>query len=215
MKETKILICDDHPVFRLGLKTLFEAKGALVEEAADGFDGVKNAVRHKPDMVVMDYMIPGMNGLETINAIRDKMADNPLKTRYILLTSIHEQNLVEKCRDMNLDGYLSKNQSLKKLYTALTRILRGEQLFIEPRPHVREMADTQNPFHVLTKRELEVVTELVAGKTQKIIADNLCISVRTVEKHRENISRKLGIMSLPELTKKAFIWGLIKNNSID
>ncbi len=209
MKETNILICDDHPVLRLGLRTLFEAQGARVEEAEDGFDAVKKVVHHKPDMVVMDYMIPGMNGLEAISAIRDKLADNPLKTRYILLTNIYEQNLVKQCRAMNLDGYLSKNQSLDKLFRALTRILQGEQVFIEPKPHVREMADTQNPFHVLTKRELEVVTELVAGKTQRKIADDLCISVRTVEKHRENISRKLGIMSLPELTKKAFIWGLI------
>ncbi len=214
MKKTKILFCDDHPVFRLGLKSLFEAKGAFAKDAENGRDAVKKAVLHEPDLVVMDYMIPGMNGLDAIGAIRDRMANKGLNISYVLLTNIYDQNLVKKCRELNLNGYLSKSESLENICTALTRIQAGEQLFIEPRPHVKEMADTKNPFHALTKREFEVVTELVAGKTMGKIADGLCISVRTVGKHRENISRKLGIMSLPELTKKAFIWGLIKDNCV-
>ncbi len=73
---------------------------------------------------------------------------------------------------------------------------------------MNEENDSKNPFYILTQREIEVVHELTTGKTQQKISEKLGISVRTVEKHRENIKQKLGKMSLAELTKKAFIWGL-------
>lgn len=210
MNETKILICDDHPVFRYGLKTLLEKKDFQIIEAADAADAIKKTVEINPDLIIMDYIIPQLNGMQTIDAIRRK----GFYKKIILLSNVYEQELVKKCREIDLDGYICKSESLEEISIAITQVLEGHKIFIEPKSKETGLADSGNPFYILTEREIEVVCELITGKTQKEIADSLGISVRTIEKHRENISNKLGKISLPELTKKAFAWGLIQDNGL-
>ncbi len=208
MTGIKILICDDHPIFRYGLKTLLEKDGFLVFEASDGTEAVNITVQCHPDLIIMDYILPQMTGLKVIESIQK----TGLQQKAILLSSVYDEELIEQSRQLKIDAYISKNNSLENIYLSITRVLAGKRLVNEPFINVNEENNSKNPFNILTQREIEVVYELTTGKTQHIISEKLGVSVRTIEKHRENITQKLGKMSLVELTKKAFIWGLIPDN---
>jgi DNA-binding NarL/FixJ family response regulator len=205
MNNKQILICDDHPIFRYGLRIFLEKNEFIVFEAATTEEAIARAVKIIPHLIIMDYILPSINGIKAIEIIRRKL-DKP---KILLLSNVHEKELSEKCREMDIDGYCTKNESLETINSVIFRILAGEKVFIEPSEYNKGAFPPGNPFEVLTQREIEIVRMLVTGETQKVIASKLNISLRTMEKHRSNITAKLGKMSLSTLTRKAFAWGLV------
>lgn len=201
-----ILICDDHPIFRLGLKALLEKNQWTVFEASSTEEILPILRDTTPDAIVMDFILQNENGIEIIDNIRSAGVNCPT----LLLTNSTDRKILEKCREKNIEGFCSKRESLENISILVDRIASGETVHIEPyREPSTGVKDKTNPFVVLSNREVEVVRKLVSGETQNQIAHEMEISVRTLEKHRQNINDKLGKKTLSDLTRLAYVWGLV------
>jgi DNA-binding NarL/FixJ family response regulator len=203
-----LLICDDHSVFRLGLKTLLEPEGFHVLEAGDHYSALEMAYNQRPGCIIMDYLIPGKDGLTTLEKIRSSYG-----CRSVLLTNVIEQGIIEKCEEAGIEGYISKQEDLETIRGVILRVIKGERVYVKPTViEGKGPPSRTNPFEELTVRERELVRELARGGSQREIADRMGISLRTLEKHRSNINEKIGKMSAGELVRSAFIWGLIEED---
>ncbi|MCE9598049.1 MAG: response regulator transcription factor [Spirochaetia bacterium] len=207
--KTKVLLCDDHAVFRLGLRVLLErAESFIVEEAERADRAAEIATEFKPDLVVVDYLLPDQNGLALIQSLMTK----GLKFKSVLLTNVEEEAIQNKCRELGLQGCLFKSQPIEQVLNSLLKVVQGEEAYSATTKPVQQVrAGESNPFARLTPRELEIVRKIAKGLTQKQIAQELNISVRTLEKHRSNITDKMGKMTPAELTRQAYAWGIISD----
>jgi DNA-binding NarL/FixJ family response regulator len=208
----KILLADDHRIFRDGLRTLFQQAGdEIVAEAGDGLTAVDLCARHHPDLVIMDVSMPGLNGIEALRKIKGK---NPDIT--VIMLSMHDdlQFIVESLR-AGAAGYLLKESAFEELAMAI-RTINTDGTYLSS-----AIADTvirdylaQRPtskaksFSVLTPREREVLQLIAEGKTTKEIAGHLELSAKTVETHRQQVMDKLGLHSIAQLTKFAIREGI-------
>ncbi len=208
-----ILICDDHAVFRLGIRVLLEndPAGYKIIETENGPDAVTLALEKRPQLIIIDYLIPGFNGLEAIEQIRREYFE--IKT--ILLTNVEERVVLEKCSSIGVNGCLFKSEPLETIRTAVHDVLSGKTFYSDFNPRTEEhKAGAESPFKSLTAREIEIVQRIARGMIQSQIARELGISVRTIEKHRSNITEKIGKMTSAELTRQAYIWGLISDTGL-
>jgi DNA-binding NarL/FixJ family response regulator len=209
----RLLLADDHRLFRDGLRTLLERQADLevVGVAADGQSVLTQVGACRPYVVLMDVSMPGLNGLETTRRLR---ADHPDVA--VLVLSMHADHgfVVEALRAGAL-GYVPKDTDIGELSEAI-RTVRRRQIYLSPSLAGRIVRDylalTDNrpdsAFSVLSTREREVLQMLAEGRSAKDIAGTLRVSIKTVETHRKNIMDKLDIHSVAELTKYAIREGL-------
>jgi len=199
----KILLVDDHAVVRSGLsKFLMVNKDLkLVGEASDGAEAVQMTSLHKPDVVLMDLMMPGMDGITATREINKKYP----KTKVIALTSFAEQNLVQGALQAGAISYLQKNVTAKELGDAIRSAHIGKMTLSPEAAQVlaNSVAQPQIPGEQLTERERDVLKCMVDGLNNNEIAEALVVSLGTVKFHISNIFHKLGVDSRVEAVKLA------------
>lgn len=199
----KILLVDDHAVVRSGLsKFLLVNKDLkLVGEASDGQEALQKVSLYKPDVVLMDLMMPGMDGVTATREIRKKYPS----VKVIALTSFAEQNLVQGALQAGAIGYLQKNVTARELGTAIRAAYEGKMTLSPEATQVlaNSVAQPQIAGEQLTDRERDVLRCMVDGLNNNEIAEKLVISLGTVKFHISNIFHKLGVDSRVEAVKLA------------
>ena len=209
-----IVLAEDHVIFRQGLKSLLQQKSDLsvVAETGDGLEAVALVRREKPDVLVVDLSLPGLDGLEVTRRVRQQSPH----TRVVVL-SMHasEAYVVQAVRNGAL-AYVLKNASMDDLEQAIRAVLEGRRFFSAALP--QDLAETLaqadaekivDRYETLTKREREILQLVAEGYTSPEIAEKLFISLLTVNKHRSNLMDKLGRHSQTELVHYALQRGLI------
>lgn len=211
--KIKIILADDHQIIRDGLKSLIEKEKTfeLAGEASDGRTTVQLTQKMNPDLVIMDISMPGLNGMEAAIQILEFNPD--IK---IIALSVHaEKQFVAGMLRAGASAYLLKDCAFRELKEAITLVMQN-QIYLSPKisgiiiKDYKEqlIKEDHSVFNVLTKREREVLQLLAEGKTIKQIADNLFISAKTVETHKQNMMNKLSVYNLPELVKYAINQGI-------
>lgn len=199
----KILLVDDHAVVRSGLsKFLMVNKDLkLVGEAADGAEAVQMVSLHKPDVVLMDLMMPGVDGITATREIHQRYPD----VKILVLTSFADQNMVQGALQAGAIGYLQKNVTAKELGIAIRSAFEGKMTLSAEATQVlaHSVAQPQIPGEQLTERERDVLKSMVAGMNNREIAEALVVSLGTVKFHVSNIFQKLGVDSRVEAVKIA------------
>jgi DNA-binding NarL/FixJ family response regulator len=205
-----VLLADDHPVFRQGLRALLEReKFDVVGEACDGFEAIAMAERLQPQIAVIDLAMPALNG---IDAVREIVKRAP-RTKAILLTMYTEEHHVLEALRAGVKGCVSKSQAAEHLMQAVKDVCAGG---VYLSPHVSGavvqayLAKSELPYEPLTPRERQVLQLVAEGKTSKEIAAVLDVSVKTAETHRTNLMEKLDIHSTAGLVRYAIRRGLLQ-----
>jgi DNA-binding NarL/FixJ family response regulator len=210
---TRVLVADDHPIVRSGLRTVIDAEPDLevVAEAENGADAVKQALTADVDLAILDVAMPKLTGIQAAEELHRQKPELKL-----LMLSMYdsEQFLYEALR-AGASGYVLKSDADHDIVEACRQTMRG-QSFLYPsavttlvRDYVQRGADDEG-FELLTPRELQVLKLIAEAHTSKEIAQELVISVKTVERHRQNILDKLGMSDRVELTRYAIRRGLIQ-----
>jgi DNA-binding NarL/FixJ family response regulator len=211
---TRILIADDHAIVRSGLKKVLDAKPDLqvVAEAEDGAEAVDKALAEDVHLAILDVSMPRMTGIQAVAELHKRKPE--LKT---LMLSMHdsEQFLFEALK-AGASGYVLKSGADTDIVDAVRAAMRGES-YLYPsavttlvRDYVERGGRDDEQFDVLTPRELEVLKLIAEANTSKEIAEKLFISIKTVDRHRQNILDKLGMSDRVELTRYAIRRGLIQ-----
>jgi len=212
----RVLIIDDHALFRVGLQGLLEQRGIEVADAvASGIEGIQRAGELKPDIVLLDLRMPDMGGLEVLQKLRENDSTIPV---VMLTTSNEESDLIKSLRS-GAQGYLLKDMEPDELVSALRDIENGKNVVAQDLTDTlarmvqgdTNVVDEEGPFSELTPREMEILCLLAEGQSNKLIARNLGISDGTVKLHVKAILRKLGIHSRVEAAVIAVEQGLRKN----
>lgn len=212
MTETiRILIADDHAIVRKGLRTLISSEPGMeiVGEAEDGVKAVLQARALRPDVILLDMMMPRQNGLEAIKQIMDERPD----ARILVLTSFAEDDKVFPAIKAGALGYLLKDSSPEQLLQAIHDVHRGESS-LHPTVALRVIRELNRPSdlppteHPLTEREVEVLKLVAQGRTNREIAETLVISERTVGNHIGNILSKLHLANRTQAALYALREGL-------
>ena len=194
----RILIADDHLIVRQGLRLILETENGLelVGEASDGAEAIQRCVELKPDVVLMDLRMPGMDGLTAIEHLR---VDQP-QIAVVILTTFNEDELMLRGLRAGAKGYLLKDTDRQTLFSAIRAAARGETLF-QPEVLARllskvgEKSFSSTATFNLTEREQEVLNAVALGERSKEIALKLKITERTVKAHLASIYNKLGVDS--------------------
>lgn len=210
--KIKVLVADDHPVVRRGLQALLakQERLTIVGEAVDGEEALQKALALSPDVVLLDISMPRRDGLEVAAMLRK---DAPAIK--VLILSVHSnKEYIFRIIQAGAHGYVSKEAPPEELLRAIESVYAGETFFS---PEIARAALHQlvnhggkkEPFGQLTGREREVLVLIAQGQSNKEIASQLGIGVRTIETHRERIMRRLDIHSVAGLTKFAIANGMI------
>ncbi|CAN5459074.1 response regulator transcription factor [soil metagenome] len=208
----RVLIADDHGIVRGGLRLLLDRQPDMqvVAEAADGIEAVELALRERPDICVLDVAMPRMTGLQATHEIRAYAPEIA-----VLLLSMHEdERYLFEALQAGAAGYVLKREADHALLTAVRAVMRGEPFMTNAaeRSLVREwMAnDSTGPVEPLTPREREVLKLIAEAHTNRSIGELLHLAEKTVESHRANLLRKLGMRDRVELVRYAIRRGLIE-----
>ena len=186
MKKISILVADDHMIVRIGLVALLSSEPDLrvVAEADDGKDAIAKTLKHRPDIVVMDLMMPGMDGVAATTEIKAKCP----ASKVILLTSYSTSDGISHALDAGADGAVLKTADDTMLLSAIRKVAQGETYVS---PTIRKMLTTNPPLPELTDRQLDVLEALSRGLTNRDIATELGICEARVAEHVNNILAKL------------------------
>jgi DNA-binding NarL/FixJ family response regulator len=214
-----VLIAEDHQMLREGLKAILADREELdvVGEAVDGLEALRKVKRLKPDLMLLDLSMPRMNGLSVLLDAKNYQSD----IKILVLTIHQSEAYVLETFEAGADGYCSKNDSREELLVAIDSVLSGKT-YLSPliARHVldgflskRAKQESQTAWENVTQREKEILKLLAEGYTNSEIADMLCISVKTVEKHRSNIMAKLDLHNVAQLTTLAIEKGLVESKS--
>lgn len=216
MNNYKILLVDDHALFREGLKRILtEADDlAVIGEVADGLELLKLLHKSTPHMIILDISMPNIRGLEVIHEIKEMQAD----IKILILTMHRDMEYLHQAIASGADGYLLKEDADDELFSAIKKIRQG-RLYISPKLSEyltdewvkiqRGIHDSSEGTEPLTTREREILKLIAEGKSNREIASLLHISIRTVEHHRGNIMGKLNIHNIADLIKYAIQKGFI------
>lgn len=202
----RVVLVDDHSVVRAGLKHLLESDTsvAVVGEASTAAEGVQRAAELKPDLVVLDVSMPGASGLAVIGRIREVSPDS----RVLMLSMHSDAEYVREAERVGASGYVLKDDAVAELPEAISTVRNGGRYRSAKLSTPGEgSADGEQS---LTPRERDVLRGIANGQTNKEVAGALGISHRTVETHRENVMRKLGIHTVAGLTRYAIDHGLTR-----
>lgn len=202
----KIVMADDHEVVRAGIRRLISVDKSIqiIQEAPNGKVLVEMVGDYEPDLVLTDIMMPIMDGINATKIIKEKYP----AAYVIMLTAYEDSYHLEQALSAGADGYLSKDVGAKELLDSIHNVIKGERVFSKSiikllqNKYVPEGTFESTPI-VITKREQQVLNLVAAGKTSSQIAEDLSLSVRTVESHRYNIMQKLGINNAARLVRYA------------
>jgi len=209
---TRILIADDHPVVRSGLRRVLDAQSDLrvVAEAADGAEAVEKALAEDVHLAILDVSMPRMTGIQAAAELSKRKPE----IRLLMLSMYDSEQYLFEALKAGASGYVLKSGADEDIVNACRAAMRGE-CFLYPsavntlvRDYI-ERGEHEQP-DILTPRELEVLKLIAEAQTSKQIAEQLVISVKTVERHRQNILDKLGLRDRVELTRYAIRRGLIQ-----
>jgi len=204
----RIMLADDYEVVRQGLRRILESRGdwEICGEAADGRAAVELAIKLKPDVVILETLMPELNGLEVTRQIRRALPD----TEVLIFTTREAMALIREVLSAGARGYVLKSESGQRIIEAVETLARHQPYFT---PVVSEalldafLSNGPKPedsaFSMLTERELAVTQLLAEGMGNKEVASTLGISPKTVESHRSAIMRKLGLHSIAEIVHYA------------
>lgn len=210
--SVKVMLVDDHVLVREGIKHLLEFDGSIevVEEASDGVECLEKLKGVSPDILLLDINMPVMNGLDVLIDLKKKK--NPIK---ILMLTVHDEvEYLVRAVDIGTDGYILKDSGSSELKRAISIILNGES-YIQPsllpalNSRLINRDIDKDKLESLTKRELEILTQVAGGMFNKEIAINLNISERTVKNHISNIFKKIDVSDRTQAAVFA-----IKNNIV-
>lgn len=211
----RILIADDHAVFRSGLRALLEKESDIevVGETGSGLDTLKAMETIKVDVLVLDINMPGLSG----NRVAEQALQQRPTLAIVILTMHEDEYYLQELLRIGVRGYVLKKSTGTEVLHAIRAVYRGDS-YIDPAmaslvisPYVgRTPAKKPSRASLLTQREKEVLELLVYGHTNAEVAEKLCISDRTVETHRTNITGKLGLKSRADLVRFAIDNGLLK-----
>ena len=215
MTNIRILLADDHAVVRSGLRMLLEAQPdfEIVGEAETGTEAVAMVDELHPDAVLMDIQMPDLNGIEATKIIKEKSPE----TAVLALTMHEDDHYFFEMLHAGASGYVLKRAAPDEVVQAIRTVCRGE-VFLHPTMAKRLVTDyinradkneSEKAYSNLTPREQEVLTLIAEGYSNAEIANDLYISIKTVDRHRENIMRKLNMHSRIDLVKYAIRTGLI------
>jgi DNA-binding NarL/FixJ family response regulator len=208
----RVLIVDDHPVTRDGLKTAFGVSDEIdvVGEASSGEEAIKAVEEHTPDIVFMDVRMPGMNGIEATRLIRERHPE----TRVILFTIDESRASLSEAIQAGVSGYLLKDANVDELISAAQNAMQGKAV-IHPsltQAFIEEVQLVERPSGAapLSPREVEILQKIAYGATTKEVADQLGISFHTVKTHLERIFEKLGANDRAQAVAIAIRQGLVE-----
>ena len=205
MDKIRILIIDDHAILRMGLASLLNAKGdvEVVGDAASGACGIKKAVKLKPDVVIMDLMMPGMDGTETTRRLLTEIAD----AKVLVLTTFGTSDGIARALEAGAKGAIMKNCDFGELLTAIRAVAAGREYVSE---EIRRIIRNDPPVTTLSPRQSEILQSIVRGLSNPDIAKQLGISVDMVKEHVESLFQKIGAANRTEAVAIALRKHLLK-----
>jgi DNA-binding NarL/FixJ family response regulator len=220
MRKIRVLLADDHTVVRQGLRALLDAEEdiEIIGEAENGRQALQLVKKLLPDVVVMDIAMPVLNGVEATRQITRYVPN----VKVLVLSTYSNDEYVEQLTEAGAAGYLVKQTAANDLLKAIREAFKGNAFFSPAiakrlRDQCRLTFGGGQPFKrrsdYLTTREAEVLQLIAEGRANKQIAAELCISIKTVEKHRQQVMNKLGIHDVAGLTRHAISKGIIENNA--
>jgi len=214
-QKVRIVIAEDHTILREGLRSLLSSDPSfeIVGEAEDGREAIKCIEKFRPDLILTDLSMPRMNGMEAIKEIKRQSP----KTKVLVLTVHKAEEYILATFRAGANGYLLKDSTHAELVMAVKKVLSGKQYIspeisekvIEGYLEGKKTLKSQTSWETLTQREREILKLIAEGYKNKEIAEDLCISVKTVEKHRANLMEKLDLHSIQALTAFAIEKGLV------
>jgi len=214
-QKFRVLIAEDHALLRQGLRSLLSSDPEIevVGEATNGRDAIKATGVLTPDLVLMDLSMPGTNGTEAIAEIKRRY---PV-TRILVLTVHKAEEYIRATLQAGADGYVLKDASFTELVIAVKSVLGGKTYLSPDVSEIvvtgylggRGMPSVQSAWQAITHRERQVLKLVAEGCTNRHAADYLCVSVKTVEKHRSNLMKKLDLHNAAALTAFAIEKGLL------
>lgn len=213
-----VLLADDHTIVREGMRLLLESETDIkvIAEAEDGHEAVRLTLSLRPDVVVMDIAMPLLNGLEATRQILAAAAT----TRVLVLSAHSDDAYVDHVMALGAAGYLLKQSSSSRLADAIRQVHQGSTCFapsiskhLTRRGKILPVSDSKTcPELKLSSREFEVLQLIAEGKANKETADLLHISIKTVEKHRHQVMRKLDLSNAASITRYAIAHGIIESS---
>ena len=208
----RILLADDHQMFREGVRGLLEARPdmSVVAEAGTGEEALSQATEHRPDVVVLDVSMPGRGGLETVAELKKR---NP-RVRVLMLTVHPEDRFAVRCLKGGADGYMTKDNATDELITAIRKVHAGGK-YVSPSLAENLVMSLDRdfgaaPHETLSDREFQVMRMLAAAQTVSEIAEELCLSVKTISTYRSRILEKLGLRNNAEIMQFAIEQNLVE-----
>jgi DNA-binding NarL/FixJ family response regulator len=207
---TRVIIADDHVIFRQGLLNLLKSAPDLsvIGEAGGGLETLDLILKERPDIAILDISMPGLDGFE----ILQKIQSMGIATKVIFLTMHNETLTARRALQLKASGYVLKDNAFEDLLYAVKAVSAGGT-FISPSVSERLMkasSEEGKEAHILTIREREVLKLIASGFTNKQIAVQLFISVKTVETHRTNIMQKLDVHTTADLVRYAIKTGILE-----
>jgi DNA-binding NarL/FixJ family response regulator len=213
--KLRVLIADDHPIFRKGLIQAINNEGSIdiIGEAGDGNQALQLSEELKPDIIVLDIEMPGLNGLQ----VADSIIKRQLPVDIVILTMYKEEDMFNEAMDMGVKGYVLKESAVIDIVNSIKTVANGRyylspsisDFLVSRSDRARSLLKKRPQLENLTTTERKVLRLISENKTSKEIADGLNISYRTVENHRSNICNKLEIHGSHSLLKFA-----IENKSV-
>jgi two-component system, NarL family, invasion response regulator UvrY len=209
----KILIADDHQLVRVGIRRLLEDEKdfKVIAEAADGKEAVELAKKVNPDVILMDVAMPGMDGMEATKRLVKKRKD-PAKV--VILTMHADEHYAARLLRMGASGYVVKDAAPAELAEAIRTVFEGKRFVSASLREALALRVVdglgEEPMDLLTDREFQVLGRLAGGATNREIAAELSVSVKTIDAHRLNLLAKLGLRNNAELTKFAMRHGVLQ-----
>jgi DNA-binding NarL/FixJ family response regulator len=214
MGKIRVLLAEDHTIVRKGLRALLEGQSGVdvVAEAEEGRQAVRLAEQLRPDVVLMDFSMPGLNGLEATRQIIERIPG----TKVLVLTRHMNQEYVDRILEAGASGYLVKKSAPEELVLAIQAVQRGDS-YLDPaitttviRGYLgKSKPEGEDRYEKLTPRQREVLQLIAEGRANREIAAILHVSVKTVENHRASLMKALDLHSTAELTQYAIRTGII------
>ena len=213
--SNRVLLVDDNNLFRLGLSALISAHDdfTVVADMRGGKEAVQASLTFEPNLVLMDIMLSGVNGLESLSQIKRRQPN----VHVMILTSLRTEDYVREALRVGADGYVLKDASIDELMMAMRCVVQGKK-YLSPDVsehvvhsflHPQGNGGKTSRLEMLTTRERSILQLVAEGRTNRGAAEFLSVSPKTVEKHRANLMHKLGLRNAAELTLVALEMGLI------